>query len=309
MNGNDQFDDFSSQSHEFQNPEEIISSNIKSKNYSARRYIRVDTEHGNLSFTSDKTTASSLKQIHQFVLSNFMTLNKEELDFFLEGGLNHLVKKKSGVFGLLYNKINTAKHFILNSGKTNSRLINEIQEKAIYQSFENQFNQNLENNSLKEKLDAMISLQRELKKYQSQMISSLPPSSKKKISREIERIKDLLTIYQRDIQQKENRQQIKIILKKIKPAQDDNLFIREIKNQFLNEKKEYIEIMQSIHMQFNPMAEVKLVFEEPVESHVLQIETNFSDRFTKRSEVIDGYYLRDPSDLSVLKSVEAYFKT
>ncbi|MFI0436011.1 MAG: hypothetical protein ACH350_09890 [Parachlamydiaceae bacterium] len=306
MNSNDQFEATSFQQTQHEFSENVHTISAESSVSDARKYLRVDLEKGELSFTFDKRLASSLKAIHTFVMLHSDKLTCDVLDHFLNVGLHHFIKHKSGFFSPLFNKIKSCNSFIVNRGKTDKKLIKEIYEE-IQMKFNDELEQQMECNRLKDKINCILSLKNALEENVNNKKSPLSPEM---ITKNIKRITERLLAYRKAICSEESQQQIATILKAIQPHPEDSLILRECKKQFKEDNKKALRIMKNQNLRFDPMVEIKFIFDEENESQTMKLPIILSDRVMSRSDGNDlgGYYLRGPSDLSIHQFAVDHFE-
>lgn len=293
---------------------------LHSEEAETTKYMVVDPTGENLGLTRDKHLASSIRQVHHFVMTHFSQLSAEEIDLLSSNHLEHVFKAKKGLLGTLSNvkknlskKVGSAIEFILNLGKTEKTLIKEIQTKLmnehkICENMVNDFSRELERNGLKEKLEMILVFKIQLEskeKELNKLIDYLSDEQAESLAREVEGIKKELLKHQDVIKPQKMRKQIRSFLKQINVSEDDSCMIQEAKKRFLEEHQVLIQIMQP-HIQFHPSSEVRLFsVEQKQSSKRLKINTNFSDRSMKGCQ---DYYLRAPEDSSVEKLVQPYRK-
>lgn len=297
-----------------------------------KKYMVVDPKGEILGLTRDKHLASSVKQVHQFVMTHFAQLTAEEIDLLSSNNLEQTFKANKGLLGTvskakkgllgslskakknLSKKINTAIEFVVNLGKTEKTLIKEIQTKVmnehkICENMVNDFNRELERDGLKEKLETILIFKNKLENAESQFnkyIDFLCEEQAEGVAREVDEIKKELLIQQEMIRPKKVRKHIKCLLKQINISENDSCMVQEAKKRFLREHEVFIKIMELPHIQFNSTSEVKLFFTESRQSSKrLKIDTNFSDR---AMEGVNCHF-RAPEDSSVEKAVQPYIES
>lgn len=323
MNGN-QVDNTKPQAFDLQSGETEVAS--------IKRYMVVDPTGEIIGLTRDQHLASSLKHLHQFVMSHFSQLTAEEIELLSSDHLEQTFrankgqkggsKTKKGVLGKLSSthkslskKLNSVIAFIVNLGRTDKALIKEIQAKVmsehkICENMAKDFSRELERNGLKENLESILVVKNKLEDAESnfsQLIDFLSQDQAERLAREVEEIKNELLKKEKMIRPQKMRKQMKCFLKQINISEDDPCLIQETKKRVMQEHQVFIDIMRSsFHIRFNPKSEVSLFFSDHQHSSKrLEIGTNFSDRSIK---AVAGYYIRSPDDASVAKCVEPYIQ-
>lgn len=192
--------------------------------------------------------------------------------------------------------------------KKNNSLFRQI----YYQRIVNEFNQHIEQNELKYKLNELMTIQADLKEEKKRrVILANSDNTNEQLSTLEANYLEKLNALKTD----EYLTQIRGVLKEIHVFEKDSLPLKEAKKQFRHNNSCMIKILYALReVTFNDISEIT-VFDHEREMNIrgvqqkintFRLSTNFSDRALQIGN--KGYFSRSPEDFSVHRQIKEIFK-
>lgn len=259
-----------------------------SKQSSLKKFISFDAQD-HLSSTDNKALGKSLRDIYRFVKEhpecteeevNLVTLYTNDFD------------KEQRSRNIVFRKVHSIDSFFMNLGETDETLIRKIEHKCLT----HEFNHFMQNEELMKLIDGIVTLKKELKKMEAKRQSPGRLCLLRELSNEIENQNHGLLTLQQALRKKEFRKQINALLKKIKVYESDSPLIQEEKRKIALKHQELIEVVTFSQVQFNPEYQMKIIFEESLESILHDEYVNFSDKKTHNRK--KSIHVETSTDLS-----------
>jgi hypothetical protein len=213
-----------------------------------KRYVVVDLKHGIIGLTTDSKLASTPKDIHRFLCKYLTTLETDTLQLIqhtIPEEILQIDKIKNPLLFKMVRCISTIVNFILNGGKTDHALINEVRSMA---NLEELFKKSIEENKMLTKLNRYIEL------------------------RNTNRNDKSFNAIKEKLQETTYKKQMRSILRRFNISEDDSQNIKNAKNKVVlknNSLFREMHTMTSVHFYRN--IEIK-------------VAANASDFSTKKTE-------------------------